>query len=132
MAGTPSRGGGASERPSVRERWERACEVRVSRWAVRVVGMGGSFAGIWGVTVRCWVVVGDEVEGFEAVEVVDVGFDAVEVVAAALGAVAYAARRVEVEKVRCDGWRAIGAALKDEALRKAEKPLRAGTVAMMD
>ena len=86
------------------------------------MGTGGSFAGIWGVTVRCWDV---EV-------LVDAGFAAVEVAAAAFGAVAYAARRVEAEKLRCGVRYAIGAALDDEAARRAEKPLRAGTAAIMN
>jgi hypothetical protein len=49
IAGTPSTSGGASDRPSVRERWERASD---SALLLRYVGTGGSLAGKEGVTVR--------------------------------------------------------------------------------
>jgi hypothetical protein len=118
--------GGASDRPSVRERLERASEAADSAVVLRHVGTGGSLAGNEGVTVRCTVVdieaaglagaVVVVVEGFAGVADGDVGFAAVEVVAAALGVVGVqAARRADEVKLR----------------RSREKPLRAGFVAML-
>lgn len=101
--------GGASDRPSVRERWERASEAAESAVLLRFVGIGGSLAGKEGVTVRCTVVDVDVaglaavvvvvVEGFAGVADDVAGFGVVvEVVAAAFGAVAHAARIEEDEK----------------------------------
>jgi hypothetical protein len=103
--------GGASERPSVRERWERASEAADSAVTARFVGMGGSVAGKEGRTVRCTVVdvvpaglagvVGVVVEGLAGVADDVVGFAVVVVVAAAaFGVVAHAARIEEDEKLR--------------------------------
>lgn len=133
---------GASLRPSVNERCERACEVRVSTDAVRVVGTGGSLAGIWGMTVLCGielaveVVVGAglatvEVAGFTTVE--DAGVDDADGdVAAALGAVdVHAAWLREVDRPRCDIRCANGADLDCDEDSRAEKPLRTGVVAIV-
>src|SRR5690349_21051981 len=92
MAGTPSSSGGASESPSVRERWDWAAAAAESAVALRVVGTGGSLAGICGVTVRCELDAVLEDTGF-AVEVDDFA-------AAAFGGVAYAARISDEEKSR--------------------------------
>jgi hypothetical protein len=90
-------------------------------------------AGNWGVTVRCGVVV---VAGFDTVEelAVPVGFAVVLVVlaAAARDAVAYAAQMRDDEKLRCESWYANGAALDEEADRRAETLLQAGIAAILD
>lgn len=100
MAGTPSVLGGASSKPSVRERCERASEAAESTVALREVGTGGSLAGKEGVTVR-W-----EVDVVEAAGLADAAGLAVVVVvlvvAAAFAGVAHAARRAEDEKPRWD------------------------------
>jgi hypothetical protein len=102
IAGTPSVSGGASSRPSVRERCERASVAADSAVALRFVGTGGSLAGKEGVTVR----VGLEVVGRanEAVDVVGlvvvVVVDVVDVVAAALGLDSHAARGEDSAKLR--------------------------------
>jgi hypothetical protein len=92
IAGTPSSSGGASLRPSVRDRCFWALAAADSAVVLRDVGTGGSLAGNWGVTVRCGM---DVVAGLGADEVVVVGLAVVDEVvvlcAAALGAVAYAA-----------------------------------------
>jgi len=93
-------------------------------------------AGNWGVTVRCGVVV---VAGFAALDVVvvvpeDAGFAAeleVLVVAAALGVVAYAAQMRDEEKLRCCIRCGSCITLSEEAVRRADMPLRAGIAAIM-
>jgi hypothetical protein len=145
IAGTPSMLGGASARPAVRERWERASMAADSADWLREVGIGGSLAGKEGTTVR-WGVADDEdvdvdvevaglemvFDGLDAVEEAVEGFAAVDdVVVAGLGAVAYAVRIVDEEKVRDVSREAMGAALGDEAERRAEKPLQAGVAAIL-
>jgi hypothetical protein len=76
----------------------------------------------------------EEAAGFAVVVVVEVvaGFAGVVVVAAAaLGVVVHAARIEEDAKPREDFRYAEGADLDDEAVIRAEKPLRAEFVAMM-
>jgi hypothetical protein len=71
-------------------------------------------------------------DGLDAVEEAVEGFAAVDdVVVAGLGAVAYAVRIVDEEKVRDVTREAMGAALGDEAERRAEKPLQAGVAAIL-
>lgn len=135
MAGTPSMDGGASERPSVSERWERASEAAVSAVEEREVGTGGSVAGKEGRTVR-WAVDGvEEGDGFGAVLLVDAaglaGVVFVLVVAAAFAGVAHAERRVDVANVRCDNLCADDDALDDDDDTKAEKPLLADAIVMV-
>jgi hypothetical protein len=138
IAGTPSTSGGASDRPSVRERWKRASTAAVSAVLLRCVGTGGSVAGNEGLTVR-WAVadcaapaeVVDDA-GFAGVVVVPVaGFAVVVVVGAALDGVTHAARLAEDEMVRCDIRYAQGAALDEEAEMRAEKPLLADDRAIL-
>lgn len=109
IAGTPSISGGASSRPSVRERCKRASLAALSAVALRFVGTGGSLAGKEGTTVRVGLEVdggnlvlpdGAEdlavvVEGLVVVVVVDV-----EIVAAAFGVGAHAAREEDIAKLR--------------------------------
>ena len=92
---------------------------------LRVVGTGGSLATNWGCTVRCGVAV---VVGLAAVEVPVV---LVVLVAAGLGAVAYAAKMRDEEKLRCCIRLAIDGVLDDEAEIRAETPLRAGAAAIV-
>lgn len=131
MAGTPSMEGGASARPSVRERWERASESTVE---VREVGTGGSVAGKEGRTVR-WGVDGVEAAGLAGVlDVVAAGLAGVVlvlVVAAAFAGVAHAARRVDVAKVRVVIRYADDVALDDDDDTRAEKPLLADAIVML-
>lgn len=132
----------------MRERCERAATAADSAELFRVVGTGGSLAGNCGVTVRGGVVV---VAGFTAVAVVvvvagfaaldvvvvapeDAGFAAeleVLVVAAALGVVAYAAQMRDEEKLQCCIRCGSCAALGEEAVRRADMPLRARIAAIM-
>jgi hypothetical protein len=113
MAGTPSSSGGASDRPSVSERFERASAAAESAELLRHVGTGGSLAANEGTTVRCTVVDADAtgfagvvavvVAGFAGVADGVIGFAAVAavVIAAAFGAVAvHAGRYAEDEKLR--------------------------------
>lgn len=137
IAGTPSTSGGASDKPSVKERWERASAAADSAVLFRYVGTGGSAAGNEGLTTR-WAVdealEADVVEdaGFAAVAVVPVaGFVVVVVVGAALDGVTHAARLVEDEMVRWDIRYAVGAALDGDAEMRAEKPLLADDIAML-
>lgn len=114
IAGTPSVSGGASSRPSVKERWARASFARDSAVLVRVVGIGGSLAGMVGVTVL-WAVA-------------PVVFAAViALAAAARGADVNAPRAGEVEKRWRDIRYADGVAL-DAAVddKRAGNTLRAG------
>jgi hypothetical protein len=143
IAGTPSISGGASERPSVSERLERASLAAASAELLRWVGTGGSVAGKDGVTVR-WAaaaaaradVVVDEAAGFAGAAVVDAVVEglAVEVVVAgaALAEDTQAVRDAVEEMLRCDIRYAEGAARDDaDAVRRAEKPLRADVVAIV-
>jgi Flp pilus assembly protein TadB len=112
----------------VSERCLRAADAAVSAVLLRVVGTGGSLATNWGCTVRCGVAV-VVVAGLAAVEVLVV---LVVLVAAGLGAVAYAAKMRDEEKLRCCIRLAIDGTLDDEAEIRAETPLRAGVAAMVD
>jgi hypothetical protein len=136
MAGTPSVSGGASSRPSVRERSERASVAADSAVVLRAVGTGGALAGKEGVTVRCDVE--DDAAGLAAVPEAVAGFAVVEVAveveaaAAALGVGAHAARTVDDAKLRCGIRWVIGADLEEgDAVRSAETPLRADDVAIV-
>ena len=124
IAGTPSVSGGASSRPSVRERCERASVAADSAVALRFVGTRSPSAEE-GTTVRVGLevvgrdVAADAVDGFAVVVVVDVV-----VVAAAFGVVAHAARVEQDTKLRLCIRYATGADLEHEAARSADTPLR--------
>jgi hypothetical protein len=132
--------GGASLRPSVRERCERASWAAVSAEALRRVGTGASLRGKEGVTVRWGVVDG---AGFAAVVVVVAGLAAadvlvdglaavVEVVAAAFGGVGdHAARSEDEEKPRGGMRYANWGDREVDDVNRAEKPLRACDVAIV-
>lgn len=128
IAGTPSSSGGASESPSVRDRWRRAAAAAESAVTLRAVGTGGSLAPEnCGVTVRGAldvVVVVLEVAGLAA-EVVDV------LATAAFGAVAYAALMCDEENPRCCIRYASGAALDEEPGIRADMPRFASLAAIV-